>query len=148
MPGNDANGGARKTRAAIVTGGASGIGLAMSQHFAAQGYNVAVFDVNVKMGNEVAANIASQNPHVKVVFRTCDVSSWQSQAERFKEVYDEFGSIDVVCANAGISEKGSSALASIEDGEAKEPDLKMMDVNLSGVIYCEFPEAHKHSAGY
>lgn len=126
-------------KVAIVSGGASGIGLAMSQYFAANGYNVAVFDVNVEAGKEVISQIVSESPDAKVVFKQCDVSSWQSQAQNFKEVHGEFGRIDVVCANAGISEKGASALGGIEDGEPEEPDLKIMDVNLSGVIYCEWP---------
>ncbi|KAJ4414930.1 hypothetical protein N0V82_007643 [Gnomoniopsis sp. IMI 355080] len=122
-------------RVAIVSGGASGIGLAMSQHFASEGYDVAIFDVDVKAGKDIVSQLASEHPQMRVVFKLCDVSSWQSQAQNFKEVHGEFGRIDVVCANAGISEKGTSALASIETDEPVEPNLKTMDVNLSGVIY-------------
>lgn len=128
---------ARKT--AIVSGGASGIGLAMSKHFASQGYNVAVFDVTADAGKAVVSQIASEHPQATVVFKKCDVSSWQNQAQSFKEVYGEFGRIDVVCANAGISERGGSAMAMMEDDEPLEPNLKVMDVNLTGVIYCESP---------
>lgn len=135
MTSNGVNGHARKV--AIVSGGASGIGLAMSRHFAENGYNVAIFDVNVEAGKDVVSQIAADSPQVIVVFRQCDVSSWQSQAQKFKEVHSEFGRIDVVCANAGISEKGASALGAIEEGEPVEPDLTIIDVNLSGVIYCE-----------
>ncbi|KAF3765623.1 putative short chain dehydrogenase/reductase [Cryphonectria parasitica EP155] len=126
---------ARDRKTAVISGGASGIGLAMSQYFASMGYNVAIFDVNIEAGRRVVSELASESPSAKVVFKSCDVSSWQSQADNFKEVYTEFGRVDVVCANAGISERGSSALASIEDDEPKEPDLKSLSVNLSGVIY-------------
>lgn len=136
MASNGVNGHVQKT--AIVSGGASGIGLAMSNYFASQGYNVAVFDVTAEAGKQVVSQIASENPQAKVVFKKCDVSSWQNQADSFKEVYAEFGRIDVVCANAGISERGGSAMAMIEDDEPREPNLKIMDVNLTGVIYCEF----------
>lgn len=137
---NGVNGHARKT--AIVTGGASGIGFAMSQHFASQGYNVAVFDVTAESGREAVAKLAAENPDAKLIFKKCDVSSWQDQAASFKEVYGEFGRIDVVCANAGISEKGGSDLARIEEDEPKKPNLQVLDVNLTGAIYCEIaPEA-------
>lgn len=135
MASNATNGHARKV--AIVSGGASGIGLAMSRHFAAEGYNVAIFDVTVAAGEEAASSIAADSPQAKVVFKKCDVSSWQSQALSFKEVHSEFGRIDVVCANAGISERGASALGSFEEDAPVEPDLKIMDVNLTGVIYCK-----------
>lgn len=134
-----ATNGSHLQKVAIVSGGASGIGLAMSQHFASEGYNVAIFDVDARAGKDVISQIASTNPKVKVTFKLCDVSSWQNQAQNFKEVHSEFGRIDVVCANAGISEKGTSALGSIETDEPVEPNLKIMDVNLSGVIYCECP---------
>lgn len=132
-----ASNGSHLQKVAIVSGGASGIGLAMSQYFASEGYNVAIFDVDARAGKEFISEIASKNRQVKVTFKLCDVSSWQNQAQNFKEVHSEFGRIDVVCANAGISEKGASALGSIETDEPVEPNLKIMDVNLSGVIYCE-----------
>lgn len=127
------NGHAQKT--VIVTGGASGIGLAMVEHFASQGHNIAVLDVNLDVGKQVVSSVAEKNPRAKVQFKKCDVSSWKNQAEAFKDVYNEFGRVDIVMANAGISEQGGSAMASIEEDEPKEPNLKIMDVDLSGVIY-------------
>lgn len=124
-------------KVAIVTGGASGIGLAMSQHFASEGYDVAIFDVNAEAGKKVVSQIASEHTQAKVIFKLCDVSSWQNQAQNFKEVRNEFGRIDVVCANAGIS--GSNSMGSIDKDEPVEPNLKILDVNLSGVVYCECP---------
>lgn len=121
----------------IVTGGASGIGLAVVEHFASQGNNVAIFDVNLEVGKQVVSNISNKNPQAKVLFKKCDVSSWKSQTEAFKDVFNEFGRIDIVMANAGISEQGASAMSGIEEDEPKEPNLKIMDVNLSGVIYSE-----------
>lgn len=144
------------TKTALITGGASGIGLAMARHFAAQGYNIAVLDVNVEAGEQaVAEEITPAFPShddkndaqtstaraAKAVFKVCDVSSWQSQADVFKAVHAEFGRIDVVCANAGIGEgsRGQNAMASIAgDGEEpQEPELRILDVNLAGVIYCK-----------
>ncbi|KAG8164244.1 hypothetical protein KVR01_006162 [Diaporthe batatas] len=133
MNGGTADGHVQKT--IIVTGGASGIGLAMVEHFASQGNNVAVFDVNLEVGKQVVSSVAQSHPKAKILFKKCDVSSWQNQAEAFKDVYSEFGRVDIVMANAGISEQGGSAMASIEEDEPKEPNLKIMDVDLTGVIY-------------
>lgn len=135
MDSQPVNGHAPKT--VIVTGGASGIGLAMVEHFASQGKNVAIFDVNLEVGNQVVSSVAEKNPKAKIQFKKCDVSSWDNQAQAFKDVFHEFGRIDIVMANAGISEQGGSALASIEEDEPREPNLKIMDVDLSGVIYSE-----------
>lgn len=149
MASNGTNGlGGQARKAAIVTGGASGIGLAMSQYFASQGYNVAIFDVTTGSGQAVVAELASENPEAKFIFRKCDVSSWQEQATSFKEIYGVFGRIDVVCANAGISEKGGSAMASIKDHEPQKPNLQVLDVNLTGVIYCEDSSEHFYSGNY
>ncbi len=56
----------------------------------------------------------------------------------FKEVYGEFGSVDVVCANAGVSEIGKLLeLETQEDGEPKRPGLKTLEINLVGTLYCK-----------
>lgn len=135
-----------RKKTAVVTGGASGLGAVMAQHFVREGYNVAILDVNAEMGEQaLAATAAASSSSTQqkttttgaVVFRTCDVSSWADQADNFRAVYREFGRIDVVCANAGISEGGASALAQVETEEPAEPNLKVLDVNLTGVIYCK-----------
>lgn len=46
-----------------------------------------------------------------VSFEECDVSSGKSQAAVFEKIYSQQGQIDIVFANAGITEKGSVALA-------------------------------------
>lgn len=124
-------------KTAIVTGGASGIGLAIVEHFASQGYNVAVLDVNTDLGNELVSRLASEFAPARVVFKKCDVSSWRNQADVFKEVFTEFGKIEIVVANAGVSERGAGSMASVEDDEPEEPNLKVLGINLSGVVYCE-----------
>ncbi|KAH9904519.1 putative short chain dehydrogenase/reductase [Xylariomycetidae sp. FL2044] len=124
-----------ETKSVIVTGGASGLGLSMTQHFACQGHKVTVLDVNIDAGQAVVAEISSQYPDAEVTFKKCDVSSWKDQAEVFKQVYQEAGRIDIVMANAGISEQGVSSLMPVEEEEPSEPRLKVLDVNLNGVIY-------------
>lgn len=58
----------------------------------------------------------------------------------FAEVYRETGSVDVVFANAGVSEVGTF-LEKCE-GEPTKPNLKTLDVNITGTLYCEFSLWH------
>ena len=122
----------------IVTGGGSGIGLAMSKHFASKGHNLTIFDVNAESGAKIASQLAAEHKDAAVSFQKCDVSSWENQVAAFKEVYQKHGSIDIVMANAGISEQGSTSAINLKEAEPSKPRLKVLDVNLTGVIYSEF----------
>ncbi|KXH65970.1 hypothetical protein CSAL01_02110 [Colletotrichum salicis] len=122
-------------KSVIVTGGASGIGLTIVRHFASQGGKIAIFDVNAASGMSIASDVASEYPQSTVTFHQCDVSSWKEQAQAFSDVYDAFGRIDIVFANAGIAEGMSNALATIHPDAPQEPNLKVVAVDLNGVIY-------------
>ena len=125
-------------KSVIVTGGASGIGLAMSRHFASQGQRVAILDVNAEAGPGVAAAVAAEYPAAAVSFRKCNVASWDEQAAAFKQTYDEHGGrIDIVMVNAGISEQGATTLVDLAEETPSPPMLRTLDVNLIGTIYCE-----------
>lgn len=126
-------------KSVIVTGGASGIGLGMTRHFASQGHAVSILDINGNVGPRIAAELAAEHPQAAVSFKRVDVSSWEEQAAAFEEVYREHGRIDVVMANAGISEQGKSSISAVEEDAPVKPDTKSIEVNLLGVIYCMFP---------
>lgn len=123
-------------KSVIVTGGASGIGLGMTRHFASQRHMISVLDVNDKTGPGILAEVAAQHPQASIAFKRVDVSSWEDQAAAFAEVYREHGRIDVVMANAGVSEQGKSSIAEVEGDAPVKPTLKSIEVNLLGVIYC------------
>ena len=73
-----------KGQAAIVTGGASGLGAATARALAAAGAKVAIFDVNEKAANEVAADI-------KGIAVTCDVADSASGEAAVKKAADAHG---------------------------------------------------------
>lgn len=132
------------SRVAVVTGGASGIGRAMARYFVDQQYgHVAVLDVNKTSGQGVVDELKSAaSGATSVSFLECDVASWASQAAAFRQVYDACGGrIDVVMANAGISEGGESPLVTEavkdEAGEPSEPSMRTLNVNLVGTIFSE-----------
>jgi NAD(P)-dependent dehydrogenase (short-subunit alcohol dehydrogenase family) len=127
---------AAKRLSVIVTGGASGIGLAITRHFASQGHQVAVLDVNSTTGPAIVAGVASEFPQASLSFKWCDVSSWEAQSIIFEQVYREHGGrIDVVMANAGISEHSAGALDCVPRELALKPSMRMANINLDGAIY-------------
>jgi len=122
----------------VVTGGASGIGLAITRHFAAQGHMVAVLDVSSKTGPDVVAEVSKQYPQAKLSFKWCDVSSWEGQYAVFEQVYREHENrVDIVIANAGISDPIVGALDCTPTEFPRKPNLRMQEINLNGVIYSQ-----------
>lgn len=139
-------------KTALVTGGASGIGLAMARYLANHGdfEHVAILDVvDVPTGCALAAQLSAA-PEAKapqVRFVPCDVSSWTAQAAAFAEVKAQCGGrIDVVMANAGISGSNTSILGE-EGAEPQKPSLRALDINLRGVIYCTYLDGPPESFG-
>jgi len=116
----------------LVTGGSSGIGLGIVRYFAAQGCKIAIFDINAEASASVVASLKSEFPSSRFTFKTCDISNWDPQEVAFAEVFEEFGAIDVVIANAGVAEKGSFLEVT---EKPRKPYLKTIDVNLAGTLY-------------
>ncbi|EAQ92137.1 hypothetical protein CHGG_00372 [Chaetomium globosum CBS 148.51] len=138
------------SKSIIVTGGASGIGLAVTRHLAAQGHRVAILDLNAAAGPAVAAEVAAEFPRAAVSFHPCDVASWDEQAAAFRQAFAELGGrLDVVVANAGVSEQGATSLVRLplgggvegegpgegEDEGPTRPSVATLQVNLLGTVY-------------
>ncbi|KAF1949676.1 NAD(P)-binding protein [Byssothecium circinans] len=103
----------------------TGIGLATLNLLLAHGAKVFTSDLNP---------LPSQ--HANIPFKKVDVTSWSDQAGLFKAAHAEYGRIDHVFANAGIGPTESFLEEDLdEDGELKKPNLKTVEVNLTGVIY-------------
>ncbi|KAI0441231.1 15-hydroxyprostaglandin dehydrogenase [Xylaria telfairii] len=139
----------KAARGVIVTGGASGLGKLMSGYFAARGDVVTILDIDGANGPAVAAGLEIPDDGHAVRFRKCDISSWEEQVAAFRAVYEDVGHVDVVVANAGVSEGGRSWVVppfpsaagtgkGTDDGGAgdpEEPRLKVLDVNFVGNVY-------------
>ena len=112
-------------RVAVVTGGASGIGRAMCERFAAEGATVAVVDLDEGAGGAVAGAIGG-------MFVRADVTSSDEVEALYGEVAARFGGIDVCCNNAGISPPDDDSI--LDTGlEAWE---RVQRVNLTSVYLC------------
>jgi 2-keto-3-deoxy-L-fuconate dehydrogenase len=96
-------------RTAVVTGGASGIGLAIAQRFASAGARVVVLDLHATDAERSAATIGGNALGVG-----CDVSDEASVTTAFRRI-DEIGSLEIVVNSAGIAHVGTIATTSAED---------------------------------
>jgi NAD(P)-dependent dehydrogenase (short-subunit alcohol dehydrogenase family) len=86
-------------KVAVVTGGASGIGLALARAFLGEGMRVAVADVDEPALRAVAQEFAGEP---RVLCHSTDVTSAQSVASLADTVYAGFGACHVLCNNAGV----------------------------------------------
>ncbi len=111
-------------KVALVTGGASGIGKAISETFAAKGVTVAVADLQQDAAQTLAIKIGN-----KSTAHICDVTKLESINSAVAEVIAAHGHIDILVNSAGIV-----ALAPAEDLEKSAWDLTM-SVNLSGTFF-------------
>lgn len=89
---------------AVVTGGASGIGRALCERFAAEGASVVAADVQGDGARATADGIAGRGGRAEAV--TCDVSDEQEVLDLVAEAERAFGPIDLFCSNAGIGALG------------------------------------------
>lgn len=89
-----------KEKVAVVTGGASGIGLATTKKLLSEGANVVILDL--KMGEEIINSLGEN-----VLYLKCDVSNEENVKNCIEEIIKKFNHIDYLVANAGIG--GSSS---------------------------------------
>ncbi|WP_326808900.1 SDR family NAD(P)-dependent oxidoreductase [Streptomyces sp. NBC_01775] len=90
----------RAGQTAVVTGAASGVGLAMARRFAAEGLNVALADVE-RAPLEKAADELRDNG-ARVLAHLTDVSEPEAVEELAEAVQESFGAVHVLCNNAGV----------------------------------------------
>ena len=112
---------------ALVTGGAQGLGAALSERLAKEGANVAVLDLNGEGAQEVATKLAADYG-VKTLGVGCDITDEASVAAAFEQVRSEFGRLDLCISNAGILISGPIADFDVAKWH------KVVEVNLVGYM--------------
>ena len=112
-----------ENKIAIITGGASGIGKATAEKFVQEGAKVIIWDLDEKRGNELAIALGAK-------FAKVNTSNYQEIEQAAKAVNDEFGRIDILINNAGITRDSTVKKMTVEQWQ------QVIDVNLSGVFYC------------
>src|SRR5262245_21475447 len=87
-------------RTALVTGAARGIGLATAKRFLAEGWRVALLDIEGELLNRAVADLARPD-HTLALH--CDVSDAKAVAGAMASVNERFGRLDALVNNAGIA---------------------------------------------
>jgi len=111
----------------IVSGGASGLGLAAAEKFAKNGYNAVLIDINEEKGKKAEQKIKGMG--VDAVFCKCDISNKEEVQKAGKITKEKFGRADVLINNAGLEVRGSILQCTEDDW------VRLYDINLKGIYY-------------
>ena len=115
-------------KVALITGGGSGIGAAVAKRFSAEGAFVGICDVNPQGAEAVAEEI--KNTGGKAVCFTADVRNRAEVQSMIDQVVSEFGHLDILINNAGVTRDNLVARMSEEEWDF------VLDVNLKGTFLC------------
>lgn len=129
-------------KVAIVTGGGSGFGKAMSELYAQEGAKVVITDI-MDNGSETVSEIEKNGG--QAIFVKADVSNPSDCEKVVKSAVDKFGRLDIAFNNAGIG--GASAPIGEYPIEAWN---KIIAINLSSVFYgmrCQIPAMLQNGGG-
>ena len=114
-------------RVAVVTGGAQGFGLAITERFIEAGAKVIIWDIDEKAGREAVDKLKTDN----VSFQIVDVTNFEILNQNLIEIEKKHGKIDIFVNNAGIAGMNTT-VAEYPLDEWK----KVMNLNLNSVFYC------------
>jgi NAD(P)-dependent dehydrogenase (short-subunit alcohol dehydrogenase family) len=116
-----------RDKVAVVTGAASGIGLALAEAFAAQGMKIVLADIEEATLQQAAKALEGQGMEVLPV--VTDVSKADDLERLAESTLKHFGGVHIVCNNAGVFTAGLSWQAPVADYEW------LLGVNVWGVIH-------------
>lgn len=126
-------------KVAFITGGASGLGLAMARSFSAAGMKVVIADIEDTA--LLAAKAEFSDTNADVITMKVDVTSREAMEQAAEDTIAAFGKIHVVCNNAGVAVSGNVSEMTYKDWDW------VMKVNVDGVVngvvsFVEHMKAH------
>ena len=116
-----------KDRVAIVSGGARGIGKAVSELFAEKGAKVIIWDL-LDDGDQVAKDISAKGQSAE--FMKISITDRDAVFSAVDTIVAKYGTVDILINNAGITKDKTLLKMSDEEWDA------VIDVNLKGIYYC------------
>ncbi|MES2808218.1 MAG: glucose 1-dehydrogenase [Bacteroidota bacterium] len=125
-------------KSAVITGGGSGIGRAISVLFGKQGATVHIMELNADAAQETVDEIVAAGG--KAIAYSCNVSNQQQVVE----IYNGIGTIDILVNNAGIAHIG------VADNTSEEDFTRIFNVNVKGVynsLFAAIPLMQKQGKG-
>lgn len=117
-----------KNRVAVITGGASGIGLATCQELAEHGATIAMLDMDKNCLENCKKDFLDKGHEILAI--ECDVTKEDNCIDSINQVLNKFGHIDILFNNAGITQRGLFEKTDVNVFK------KVMDVNFFGSLYC------------
>ncbi|GAB2877292.1 3-oxoacyl-ACP reductase [Streptomyces mayteni] len=112
-------------RTAVITGAASGIGLATARRFAAEGATVVLADIDAERGEAAAAETGGRYVHA-------DVTEAEQVEALFQTTVDAYGAVDIAFNNAGVSPPDDDSILTTE----LDVWRRVQEVNLTSVYLC------------
>ena len=109
----------------VITGGASGIGLAAARRFHGEGAKVAIADLNDELGAAVVRELGSE----RCLYRHADVARWEDVEALMQGAVEAFGGLDVVFNNAGVGSFAATPDIQIDEWR------RVIEIDLNGVFY-------------
>ncbi|HXX12254.1 MAG TPA: SDR family NAD(P)-dependent oxidoreductase, partial [Burkholderiales bacterium] len=116
-----------KDKVAVITGGASGLGLAMARRFAREGMKLALADIEEEALRRVEQEFRKAS--IPVLAIRTDVSRGHDVERLAEKTLATFGAVHVVCNNAGVAPGGAVWESTVADWEW------VLGVNVWGVIH-------------
>jgi NAD(P)-dependent dehydrogenase (short-subunit alcohol dehydrogenase family) len=129
-------------KTAFVTGGASGIGLALGRAFAEAGCKVMLADIEKAALDAAVASLSDSGPEIRGV--VCDVADTASADAAAEASFSAFGKVHILCNNAGVGARGGIDHIALDNWHW------VLDVNLIGVVNCVrafLPRMRAHGEG-
>lgn len=117
-----------ENKVAVITGGAQGIGKATAEKFASEGASLVIWDMNEEKGVAFVEELKKKN--VRAIFQSVNVVKLGAVELATKEALAQFGKIDILINNAGITKDASLLKMTSEQWQ------QVIDVNLTGVFNC------------
>ncbi len=126
-----------QSKLVAITGAGKGIGRAMALAFARKGANIALLDMNQADLDETRSQCAANG--IRAEHYVCNVSDEAQVSAALSAIVNDFGRLDVIVNNAGITRDG--LLVKAQDGKvvsklSLEQWQAVINVNLTGVFLC------------
>ena len=116
-----------KDRVAVVTGGAQGFGLAITERFIDSGAKVVIWDIDENEAKKALDKVNSKN----LTYQIVDVSNIETIKNKLSEIDNTYGKIDIFINNAGVAGKNTT----VAEYPVDEWN-KVINLNLNSVFYC------------
>lgn len=110
----------------FITGGASGLGRALAERYAREGWRVCIGDLDAERCAETLAAVRQHAPHGHAL--ACDVTREEDLQAAADWLQQHWGGVDVVINNAGVAQMGGIGEATLADWQW------IVDINLLGVV--------------